>query len=134
MEFNRKPKDYGTGELLFLTEIHLIQAIGKEETPYITKLADLTGVTKGAVSQTLAKLEKKGYVVKVKDPSNNSRLLVELTNKGQIAFYGHEHYHERTDADLMKYLKTLSDDETPFLEEVFGNLEAWIVKCLNTER
>ncbi|MBN1968584.1 MAG: winged helix-turn-helix transcriptional regulator [Candidatus Delongbacteria bacterium] len=133
-EFNKHPKDYGTGELLYLTEIHLLHAIGKMDEPYITKLAETMGVTKGAISQTLSKLEKKGYVEKCKDPSNNSRLLVKLTNKGKIAYYGHEHYHERTDADLMKYLSSIDDSNTPFIMDLFENLETWLLKCLHTER
>ena len=133
-ELERKPKDYGTGELIHVREIHLIQTIGQNKNIYLTKLAQLTGVTKGAISQNLSKLERKGYVEKIRDPKNNSKNLIRLTNKGKIAYFGHEHYHEKVDRNLMNYLEKVENNNAPFLIELFSKLEGWIHECLVTER
>ena len=49
---NRKPRDYGTGDMLYFTEVHTIAMVGRNRQINITKLAALMGVTKGAISHT----------------------------------------------------------------------------------
>lgn len=133
-ELERKPKDYGTKELLHIREIHLIQTIADNKDIYLTRLAQIMGVTKGAISQNLSKLEKKGYVEKIRDPQNNSKNLIRLTNKGNVAYYGHEHYHEEVDKEIKNYFDNVPPAQAPFLNEVFSKLEGWIHRCLVTER
>lgn len=41
----RKPKDYGTGDLLYFTEIHTITMVGKNNEINMTRLAEIMGVT-----------------------------------------------------------------------------------------
>ncbi len=65
-ELEKKPRDFGTGEKLYSAEIHMIEAIGESENENqkvsVTDIADYFGITKGAVSQTLKKLESKEFV------------------------------------------------------------------------
>ncbi len=100
---DRKALDYGTGDPLHLGEIHTIDAVGRLSRPNVTELAGVLGVTKGAVSQMLARLEKKGYVRKWKEGGQGNELSVELTRKGKIAYSGHIRFHAL-------YYKGLFDD------------------------
>ena len=50
------------GVELYPSEVHLMLLIKGERATNATKMAAQLGVTKGAVSQTLSRLEKKGYV------------------------------------------------------------------------
>ena len=65
VRLEQTPRPFGTDELLTATEIHLVEIIGENgESLSVTDLAGLLGVTKGAVSQTLKKLENKGLTTK----------------------------------------------------------------------
>ena len=55
----RKPKDYGTGDLLYIAEIHTITMVGNNHQINMTQLAEIMGVTRGAISQTIRKLVKR---------------------------------------------------------------------------
>lgn len=51
------------------------------------------GVTKGAISQTVAKLIKKGMVRKQHAKGNRKEVILELTDLGWIGFHNHEKFH-----------------------------------------
>ncbi len=86
--FLEKKKIFQYGEiLLYPSEIHIILFIDeyKENAKNATRIAEKLGVTKGAVSQTLTRLEKKGIISKIKDPFNKNELTLILTDKGKEA-------------------------------------------------
>jgi len=57
-------RNYGTNILITQVEIHTIEAIGNHDGISITELAENRHKTKGAVSQLIYKLVKKGLVKK----------------------------------------------------------------------
>ncbi len=129
----KQPRSYGTDELLTSTEIHLIETIGNnDETLSVTDLAKLSGVTKGAISQTLKKLEKKGITRKVEDPSNVSRSIVQLTSKGNVAFYAHRHWHETMDGGYKEYVMGLKQEQLDFLMAYMNRVEDFLNRILKT--
>ena len=87
------PMEFGTGVALYKTEIHTIRAIGENPGVNVTKLAWHMGVTKGAVSQTVNKLARKGLVNKARSPDDAKEVLLELTELGWIGFHSHEQFH-----------------------------------------
>jgi len=87
---------FGTGVLMHTKEIHTIQAIGQHSGINVTKLAEHTGVTKGAVSQNINKLVRKGLVRKTYAPGNDKEVILELTNLGRIGFQNHVKFHMDT--------------------------------------
>jgi DNA-binding MarR family transcriptional regulator len=88
--------NFGTGKLLHTREIHTIQAIGRFPGINITRLAEHMGVTKGAVSQTIGKLVKKGLVRKRQIFGNKKEVVLELTDLGWVGFKNHEKFHMDT--------------------------------------
>ena len=62
-DIDGKTRNYGTDQPLFNAEIHMIKSIKENEGIHVTGLADMLGVTKGAVSQIIQKLERKGMIV-----------------------------------------------------------------------
>ena len=64
------PRDFGTGKLLYPSEIHLIETIGKTPGINVTELAKRHGISKAAISQKLKKLEKKDLVERYKNGEN----------------------------------------------------------------
>jgi DNA-binding MarR family transcriptional regulator len=82
---DKKPKEYGTGDLLYVSEVHAIYIIGKNPEINLTHLAELSGVTKGAVSQMVKRLVNKRYIAKYK-VKNNKEINLRLSDKGYIIF------------------------------------------------
>lgn len=103
--------NYNTDVEIYRSEIHIIQLIGDYDDLHVSEIARKLGVTKGAVSQILKKLVRKGLVEKYVDESNNTRLLVKLTKKGKLAYNSHEKYHNECDKDMFSYLDQLSSHE-----------------------
>lgn len=93
-DMDKVSMNYGLNEPLYNAEIHTIVAIKESKGISITGLAKELGITKGAVSQIVNRLQKKGTVKKDQDPMNRSRLIIGLTNDGEIAYKYHEQYHE----------------------------------------
>lgn len=87
------PYDFGTGIPLYRAEIHTVQAIGENPGINVTTLAERMGVTKGAMSQTLSKLARKGLVEKKAAADNERETLLELTDLGLTAHRAHERFH-----------------------------------------
>ncbi|MGM0878755.1 MAG: MarR family winged helix-turn-helix transcriptional regulator [Bacillota bacterium] len=96
------PRKYGTEDELYMVEAHTINLIGKENKVSPSHLAKLTNKTKGAISQMVDKLLKKGLVIKYRNPTNNREVIIELSDKGKQAYK----YHK--ELDQLEYGKMLS--------------------------
>ena len=73
------------GVELYPSEIHLMLHVADEQSTNLTRIAERLGITKGALSQTLARLERKGMLLKSKDPQAKNELTVSFTAQGQRA-------------------------------------------------
>jgi DNA-binding MarR family transcriptional regulator len=75
------------GERLHSSEIHLLLYVGQSEDHRrnVTRISETFGITKGAVSQTLTRLVRKGLLTKEIDESNKNELNIHLTEKGRRA-------------------------------------------------
>ncbi|ADK82597.1 MarR family winged helix-turn-helix transcriptional regulator [Sediminispirochaeta smaragdinae] len=102
---------------IYRSEIHVIKLLGDYASLHVSEIARKFGVTRGAASQILKRLEKKGLVRKYPDESNNTRILVSLTDKGLTAYHGHEEYHRRHDGEFFTFLEDLNTHEL----EVIGS-------------
>lgn len=104
-ELDKHPRDFGTGEQLYLPEIHAIAEIGRTPDLNITELADRLGVTKGTISPLVARLAKRKYVIKSKGGANRRDVLLRLTPRGQMAYHGHEMFHLTMHARLFQQVE-----------------------------
>jgi len=122
-ELDHQARRYGTDQSLYHAEIHMIKAIKENEGIHVTGIADMMGVTKGAVSQIIQKLKRKGMIEADADPKNLSRLVLRLTPKGETAYQNHEMLHKSFDALFHKELDKASDEEKEFLARFLHSLE-----------
>ena len=120
---DHKSRYYGTDQSLHHAEIHMIKSIRENEGIHVTGLADLLGVTKGAVSQILQKLSRKGMIVKDHDAHNRSKFVLRLTQKGETAYQNHEALHREFDAFFYTTLENASDGETAFLFDFLNAMD-----------
>lgn len=80
---DKKPRDLGTGDRLYVSEIHAIHTIGSNPEINLTQLAELSGVTKGAISQTVKRLVGKRYIARYRG-RNNKEVNLRLSDKGYL--------------------------------------------------
>ncbi len=85
------------------------------------------GVTKGAISQVVKKLETKGIVRRYKKSSNDKEVFVELTKTGSDMYRKHQAINDETVKTLSKELGRYSDDKVDFLLNMFH----WFNSFLN---
>lgn len=122
-EFDKKTRCYGTDTPLYEAEIHTIKAIEENEGIHATGLAEILGVTKGAVSQILNRLEAKGMIVKNVDSKNLSKLSLKLTSKGKTAYLNHQKLHHDYDELFEAALDGATEHDREFLKRFLQSLE-----------
>jgi len=125
-ELDKKIRHYGTDRPLYEAEIHMIKSIKENEGIHVTGLADMLGVTKGAVSQIIMKLEHKGMIIKDNDPNNLSRLVLRLTSKGETAYLHHETLHQKYDELFNGILEDATEENKTFLKNFLNSLDEQI--------
>lgn len=129
----KSPKKFGTDEMLSHSDIHLIEIIGEHSGLSVTDTGKLLGITKGAVSQGLKKLENRGYTRKETDPENLSRSMLHLTEKGQEAFLSHRKWHKEMDGGFSKYLNELGKEEQRVIKQFLEKTEDFLKRRIESE-
>lgn len=127
-KFMKSARNYGTDVPIHYSEIHMVSAIAKNPGIHISGLAEHFGYTRGAVSEVVAKLEKKGLLVKEVDPENLSRLKLYLTKKGEGAQGEHDRYHGMVSNLILDILRGLPPEHVEaisiFLRELSEELSS----------
>jgi DNA-binding MarR family transcriptional regulator len=81
------------------------------------------GISKSAVSQTISRLEKKGVIVKDKDPYNKNELVISFTSFGQKAFGRYKKKQVLNRMHFDQYLKELSDNDRGVIDKFLNEME-----------
>jgi DNA-binding MarR family transcriptional regulator len=116
---------------LYPSEIHLILFIHQEQDTNATRMAERLGVTKGAVSQTLSRLEKKGVLRKIKDPYNKNELTIKFTSLGQQAVEEYLHLLASVHQQYDQYLSTLTERERAVIKGFLSHIEVIMDRLMN---
>ena len=95
---------------LSITEIHTIEAIGKEGNRTMGEIANDLRITVGTLTTAINRLIKKGYVERKRIEEDRRVVLIKLTGKGEEAFKSHKQFHD----DMIKSIM----EEHPQEEEV----------------
>ena len=114
----KKPKDLGTGDLLYVSEIHAISIIGKNPEINLTQLADLAGVTRGAVSQIVKRLISKRYIARY-NMRNNKEINLRLSDKGYHIFLGIVNYEKELFGFAEQIYKDASPSDRDLVDRLF---------------
>jgi DNA-binding MarR family transcriptional regulator len=130
IQSEKRPFSHGSGETFTRPEIHTIHAIGNHPAINITELAKLQGVTKGAVSQMIYKLVRKGYVTKNTSPTSDAEVCLGLTEAGKAAYDAHREYHRQANGTFFSFLKQLPDDTYQNMVEIMTAFEKMLLENL----
>ena len=105
---SRKPKDYGTGDLLYFTELHTITVVAANEEVNMTQLAEIMGVTKGAISQTIRKLVHKNLIIRT-NMNNKKEINLRLSERGRQVLKAQESFQ----TEIFTFAGTLYEKAKP---------------------
>lgn len=125
-EYDKKEKTFGTDTKLYHSEIHMIQYIKENENLHISGIARKLGITRGAASQTIKRLEKKNMIIKEADLNNNLKVVLKLTQKGETAYLNHKKYHEKYNALIGQILEHADNKEKDFLYSFLLSFERYL--------
>ena len=115
------PMSFDGSVPLKTASVHMIDLIGKFPGYNLTDIAEHLGVTKGAVSQMAALLEKKGVIERKKGEGNN--ICFSLTPEGRKVFNGHERYHKDLYAKLARIIGDYSEEDLNKLDLLMSQVE-----------
>ena len=81
---------------LTINEMHLIESVGKcrDEGRTISSIAEDIGITLPSVTVAINKLQKKGYVEKIRGKADSRTVFVKLTKSGKRIDAAHRYFHE----------------------------------------
>jgi DNA-binding MarR family transcriptional regulator len=124
------PHKTGAAYSLYHSERHLIDRIGDLPDLNVTEFARTVGMTKGAVSQFVRKLETKGLVRRYKKGSNDKEVFLELTREGREVYLQHQKRNEDTTKPLLNEMRRHPDEHI----EYFIAMLNWINDYLGESR
>jgi DNA-binding MarR family transcriptional regulator len=122
-EIQKVARDYGTGESLFPSEIHIIDGIGRNPEASISDLGRFMGITRGAVQQVSARLEVKDYICRVVSRVDKTKIILSLTEKGKSVYRGHQKFHNKMYDEIISQLSRLTEKELEKTISIFGSIE-----------
>lgn len=117
----RTPKDYGDG-LLYHAEITFLDTIHTHPGAIAKELAEVLGVTRGAVTQVAAKLSAKGLIEGYTLPGDKRERRYRTTARGEQIRAMHQEYHRRANETMRSYFCSLKEEETATLRSFFDKV------------
>lgn len=116
------PKDYGTGDILYHSEVKMLEVICQNPDLNAAQLSRLMNITRAAVTQMSNKLEEKGYITRYLQEGNKKAKYYHLTERGRMIKEKHDDYHKEANIRICEYLKSLEKQEVAiiksFLKEI----------------
>jgi DNA-binding MarR family transcriptional regulator len=131
-EKDSKVNYFDTDTLLYHSEIHMVQCIKENENMHLSAIARRLGVTRGAVSQIVMRLEKKGVITKEADQHNGRKLVLRLTAKGETAYASHKRNHDSYNAVTLTLLENADQSKLDFLKDFLAKYEKSLHKTSST--
>lgn len=119
---DKEPHDYGTKYMLYPSEIHMIEAIYTHDGCNASDLANIMGITNGAVNQVVNKLIKKELVEQYRLRNNKKDIYYRLTGEGTIANTVHSQYHKEQYDEMTTYLNKLDDAQIHLINDFLEHL------------
>jgi DNA-binding MarR family transcriptional regulator len=114
---------------LSINELHMLESIGtSEEGATISDIARVMDITLPSVTVAIKKLEKKGYIQKVKSEEDGRVVRVTLTRLGRKIDAMHRYFHEQM---IRSIAKQIPEDEKEILLKAMLNLNGFFKQRLS---
>lgn len=126
--FMETKREYLPGMSLLMKEAHFLSAVGDNGATG-TEIAECMETSLGAVSQLANRLEKEGYITRMKVKEDKRQSLFLLTERGKTLRQAHDQYDEIGYTRMSEKLSRYSDVELEYLIEyeklaglIYGNI------------
>lgn len=86
-------KETANSHNLSVAEMHTLVAVGKHDPDTMTNIASKLLINVSTLSIAINKLEKKGYVERIRTEEDRRVVRIKLTNKGRKALETHEKFY-----------------------------------------
>ena len=93
LKIEEKSLQEGEFSDLSVTEIHIIEAIGIKGCRTMSEIAYDLSITVGTLTTAINKLIKKEYVERKRIEEDRREVLVNLTDRGKLAYDNHAKFH-----------------------------------------
>lgn len=103
-------------------DAHLLALMSNNPYKKVSELAELFGVTKGAISQQIKKMEKRELLKRVRHNDNFREVYIELTENGKKAVKAHTKFHDIIFSEFVSGLENLNEEKKAFINTVLENL------------
>lgn len=104
-------------------ELHIVHAIGLHDHKTTTQVADEFRMSKGTLTAHLNNLERKGYVIRQRNPADRRVINLGLTSKGRLLYRTHDAFHRRL---VKSFLHDMDDDDRQLIKHALMNLEQFL--------
>lgn len=105
------PREYYPCEQLHMRQVHMVVEIGLAGLDNIGELSERLKITPGAVSQYLAKLEKRGFIIRVQDIQDKRQFSVRLTPKGEELYHRHVKFDQGAYSKACSLFREFTEEE-----------------------
>jgi len=126
------PVKHSPGLGLYHSERHMLDMVGVNPHMNMTELARASGVTKGAISQIVKKLETKGVIRRYKKAANDKEVFIELTETGKKICEERRRANEETIKPFREELALHADEHVAFLVHMFQWLDKFMDQAAKT--
>jgi len=124
----------GDGTTVYGSEMHMAVAIGDGRAGTATELCELFGVTRGAVSQAVNRLEEKGILRRAASKEDAKKLLIGLTAKGRRLRALHAELHGRNSGAVERTAEKFGPERLAVIEEFLSDLLPLLESCVDAEK
>lgn len=110
------------GVVLSMNDVHILESIQKASDNSMSHIARRCMITQGTLTTNVAKLIKKGYVIKYKDEDDKRISRLKITDKALDVLAIHDEFHKEM---IDKALKDLHLEENEVLNTSLENILAY---------
>jgi len=116
------------GEKLHPSEILLLMHLYHKQDTNLTAIATQMKLTKGAISQTLSRLQKKGIISKEMYPEKKNELHVQFTDSGAQLMAQLNKGKKSLEGKYRRYIQTLSKKEKETISNFLDKMVSIMTK------
>lgn len=115
----KQPKTFGTTQSVCGSEAQVLDVVAHGEALTASMIAAILGITKGAVSQTLAKLEKKGLISR----EGGANATIYLTDAGREILVNYFAYRDCRLRKVIAAAQTLPEESALVILNMLEDFE-----------
>jgi len=125
-QMKNKKVHYDDLPVVNIASLYLIEVIATNPDCNITEIADLLGVTRGAISQQTKKLEIKGLIKRYNTRTNIKEVYFSLTNDGKRLYEIHSNAHQKIYSNFEKVIDQFDENDLEKIHNFLRNFKLYM--------